>query len=107
MIPRIRTFTESVQSDVGGKVKDAVAWAETLVILGFGYLDQNIQLLSPYSESVCNRVFSTAYGMSPFDQTVVRDAMMALGHVPEQAAMIERGSCRNLFDNYKLHFSLR
>lgn len=106
MIPRIRTFTESVQSDVGGKVKDAVAWAETLVILGFGYLDQNIELLSPPSRTVSNRVFSTAYGMSPYDQNVMRRTMMALGGVQQENTMIEIGSCRKLFDNYKLHFSL-
>jgi hypothetical protein len=107
VVTRIRTFTQSVQSDVGGKVKDAVEWADTLVILGFGYLDQNIQLLSTTSENRCDRVFSTAYGVSAFDQMVMKDAMIALGGVNRQNAMIEAGSCRNLFDNYRLHLSLR
>lgn len=103
---RIRTFTESVQSDVGRKVKDAVQWAETLIILGFGYLDQNIQLLSPTSRNQSNRVFSTAYGVSEFDQNVMRDTMVALSGAYPNEAMIEVGSCRNLFDNFRLHLSL-
>lgn len=107
MATRIQTFTESVQSEVSGEVKDAVEWAETLIILGFGYLDQNIQLLSPTSRTRSNRVFSTAYGVSAFDQDVMRDSMMVLGGVDLNAAMIEVGSCRDLFDNYKLHLSLR
>lgn len=104
---RIRTFTESVRSDLGNKVKESVEWADTLVILGFGYLDQNIQLLSPLSDTRSNRVFSTAYGVSGYDQIVMRDAMMALGGVQADSVMIDSGSCRNLFDNYRLHLSLR
>jgi hypothetical protein len=107
MAPRIRTFTESVRSDIGGRVKDAVAWADTLIILGFGYLDQNLELLSPLSEPRGSRVFSTAYKVSHWDQEVMKDAMMKLGGVTAGAAMIEQGTCRNLFDNYRLHFSLR
>ncbi|KQN08875.1 hypothetical protein ASE79_13350 [Sphingomonas sp. Leaf28] len=104
---RIRTFTESVGSDLGGTVKDAVEWAETLVILGFGYLDQNIQLLSRRLDTGGTRVFSTAYGVSQPDQLVMKDAMIALGGVTANAAMIEPGSCRDLFENYRLHISLR
>jgi hypothetical protein len=106
MIPRIRTFTESVQSDVGGNVKDAVEWAETLLILGFGYLDQNIQLLSPTTETRSNRVFSTAYGISPYDYDVIKDTMINLGGVSATDAIVEQGTCRNLFENFRLNFSL-
>ncbi|MEI5689030.1 hypothetical protein [Sphingomonas kyungheensis] len=107
MASRIRTFTESVRSDVGREVKDAMEWGDTLIILGFGYLDQNIQLLSVLPGKNGNRVFSTAYGVSDQDKLVMRDAMMALGGVVASSAMIEGGSCRDLFDNYRLHLSLR
>lgn len=107
MASRIRTFTESVRSDIGREVKDAMEWADTLIILGFGYLDQNIQLLSGSPEKRGNRVFSTAYGVSHQDQFVMKDAMMALGGVVAGSAMIEAGSCRDLFNNYRLHLSLR
>ncbi|MBX9797357.1 hypothetical protein [Sphingomonas sp.] len=107
MASRIRTFTESVQSDIGSSVKDAVEWADTIVILGFGYLDQNIQLLSPGSTACSNRVFSTALNVSGPDQLVMKEAMMKLAGVNENNAMIEPGSCRNRFNNYWLHLSLR
>lgn len=42
---RIRTFTESVESEVGQCVKEAVAEAETILVLGFGYLDQNLHVV--------------------------------------------------------------
>jgi hypothetical protein len=107
MQSRIRTFTESVRSEVGGKVKYSVEWAETLVILGFGYLDQNIQLLSREGNANGKRVFSTAFGISAPDQDVMRNVMMGLGGVDFHSTMIEPGSCRNLFDNFRLHLSLR
>ncbi|WP_156347306.1 MULTISPECIES: hypothetical protein [unclassified Sphingomonas] len=107
IVPRIRTFTESVQSDIGGIVKEAMEWATTHVVLGFGYLDQNIQLLSPSGSVRASRTFSTAYGVSIYDQVIMRDAMIALSGVDAEAVMINAGTCRDLFDSYRLHFSLR
>lgn len=107
MPDRIRTFTESVESQTGDQVREAVNWAKTLLILGFGYLDQNVKLLSRSTKSIGNRVFSTAYGVSEQDQIIMGDVMQALASAERTNVRIEPGSCRDLFDHFRLHLSLR
>jgi hypothetical protein len=63
----IRTFTESAEGDEDiPKIKTAMAAAQTIVFLGFGYAEQNIDLLTPTltdSELVRN-LMGTALGLS-------------------------------------------
>lgn len=103
---RIRTFTESVKSHLGDRVKNAVSEASTILILGFGYLDQNLQLLRPGAQRQAGRVISTAYRVSPQDQEVMKRAMMALGGQAIDMSFVEVGECRDLFNNYRMALSL-
>lgn len=101
---RLRTFTESVRSKVGEKVQAAISEAKTILILGFGYLDQNLQLLRP-GNGGAQRVISTAYGVSGVDQRVMQKAMLSLS-AGSPETFIEEGACRDLFDHYRLMLSL-
>lgn len=103
---RLRTFTESVKSDIGRSVTEAIEQARTIIILGFGYLDQNIQLLCPGPDKRASRVLSTGFGVSLPDQDVMKNAMMTLGKQTYINSHVEPGTCRDLFDNYRLMLSL-
>lgn len=61
----IRTFHEGVQDNaLMDGIHTSVANAETIVFLGFGFIEQNVQLLQPPVNNTMKRVFATAYRMS-------------------------------------------
>ncbi|WP_156360063.1 hypothetical protein [Sphingomonas sp. Leaf10] len=65
------TFTESAQSGVTEQVKSLIETAETVVFMGFGYLPQNVELLTARFQSNAKRVFYTTYGVSRSDSELV------------------------------------
>ena len=99
---RIRTFTESVESAAGGRIKAAVEDAATILLLGFGYLEQNVELLTPGEKRNASRIISSAYGVSIPDQEVVRAMMATFGRQNGTQVMLDPGTCRALFDSYRL-----
>lgn len=104
---RLRTFTESVESEVEPRIKSAIAEAETILILGFGYLDQNVRLLMPMGDKKASRIISTALGVSVYDQAVIRDTMANLCNGFDPDIFIELGPCKSLFENFRLTLSLQ
>lgn len=102
---RLRTFTESVQSDIGASVKHSVQSAETILVLGFGYLDQNLQLLAPGAEKRARRLLSTAYETSPSGQDVMKRELLRLG-APQAVTHFCHAKCHYLFTSYRLMLSL-
>ncbi|KAA2237693.1 SIR2 family protein [Salinarimonas soli] len=75
LVEGIKTFTERVEEGtLLAAIHNAVEKAEIIVFLGFGYADQNMQLLTPRRsdyQSTARRVFGTASGMSKSDAGVV------------------------------------
>lgn len=67
----ILTFTESAQEGVTADVKALVQSAETMVFMGFGFLPQNVQLLTANQRSTASRVFYTTMGISKSDTDFV------------------------------------
>lgn len=103
----IRTFTESVTSDLEPRIKSAIEEASTIILLGFGYLDQNVRLLMLGEKRNAARVMSTAYGVSEEDQVIVRESMAALARQVGAQLMVEPGACRAFFERFRLQLSLR
>lgn len=103
----IRTFTESVESSLEPRIKDAIQRANTILLLGFGYLDQNVQLLTPYADQQAERVITSAYGVSQYDQTVISSVMKSFSKPYSADCMIEPGTCREVFNNFRLRLSLQ
>jgi hypothetical protein len=118
---QILTFTESAQEGVTGEVKQLVRGAETLVFVGFGYLPQNMQLLS-VEDSEVRRTFATMYGVGDQDVSVAeaeiaevvqkklfRSGMLTNG--PNDSdyfySFVERGTCRELMDRHWLRLTRR
>lgn len=104
---RVRTFTESVESTVEPRIKAAMEDASTILLLGFGYLDQNVQLLTPGEKRNASRVISSAYGVSQSDQAIILTVMGSFARPTGPEIMLEPGTCRDLFGNYRLQLSLR
>jgi len=67
----ILTFTESANSGVTSEVKALIEGAETIVFMGFGYLPQNVELLTARNRAAARRVFYTTYGVSKSDSEFV------------------------------------
>lgn len=81
---KISTFTEERQngSDLQ-RAHTAIAYAKRLVFLGFGFNEQNIQLLTPHRDYLPNRAqavqaFATTYGASKSKVQYVKDVITRL-----------------------------
>ena len=71
---QIKTFTERVEDDAMLlAMRKQVEEAETIVFLGFGYLDLNLRLIAPTKRSNADRVCGTAYNMSEPDRETVEN----------------------------------
>lgn len=103
----LQTFTESVHGDTGAQVADAVADAEILLLLGFGYLEQNLQLLvpAPLEKRGAHSVLGTAYGIEKPNHEIIREilARMATASIEYNSLLVEPGKCIDLFQNYEMH----
>jgi hypothetical protein len=103
----LRTFTESVHSETGAQVANAVGDAELLLLLGFGYLEQNLQLLvpEPLRSRGARSVIGTAYGIQQPSHSVVLRLLkrLATQHTEAHLLHIEPGKCSDLFRNYDMH----
>ena len=69
---RISTFTELEDSKFLPELKRQVASSDTLVFLGFSFLDLNMNLLRVDGTRVVNRIFGTAYSVSDYNCEVIR-----------------------------------
>lgn len=75
----IRTFTESVDSELHKAVLEAIDFAETIVFLGMSYGDQNLDLLSKgKKEPGARRIYGTGVGLSEADRLLVGRRLRSL-----------------------------
>lgn len=104
---RLKTFTESVQSETGTQVASAVSQAEMTILLGFGFLEQNMQLLAPkpLKEQGAGLVLCTAYGIKEPSHRIISSLLKRLAqkYTEPSSLLIEPGKCVDLFQNYSLH----
>jgi hypothetical protein len=79
MVGQIKTYTEQVEDDAPlNAIKAEIADAETLVFLGFSYLDFNMNVLDPGRECAARNVFGTAHGISGSDVEQIKDQVRCL-----------------------------
>lgn len=127
----LRTFTESVESGVANDVKSTMRDAQTLVFMGFGFLPQNVDLLTVRdSQSNAERVFFTTKGISDSDVSIVEDEISNILGKKEASSIsptishgrfggieyeedvswekfVERGACVDLMNNNWLRLTRR
>jgi hypothetical protein len=76
---RIQTYTEQRENiDTLAAIRREVAQAETLVFVGFSYLDLNMNVLDPGRECAVRHVFGTSFGMSEHDVEKIKDQIRRL-----------------------------
>ena len=112
----IQTFTESANKGIIDDVKKLIGNAETLVFLGYGFLEQNNALLRVESSNV-RRVFATTYGISETDVPIIKDEILKIVSKREPKSLlhyqnkkfaeifIERQYCRDLLDNHRFRLA--
>lgn len=67
---QIKTFTQAADSDVENKIKGVIRDSDVIVFMGFGFLEQSLELMS-VTESKARRVFLTTDGISSDDVPVI------------------------------------
>ncbi|HEX7656030.1 MAG TPA: hypothetical protein VF404_03450 [Sphingomonas sp.] len=67
--------------------------ASTILLLGFGYLDQNVQLLMLGEKRNASRFISSAYGVSQSDQAIILAVMGSFARPTGPDIMLEPGTC--------------
>lgn len=109
---RIRTFTESMESDVAAGIKELIAQAEVLAFMGFGWLPQNMQLLRVEGRrTTARRVYATMKDMEQGEIDVVINQINHILNRDEDDPfyddmvdyplefIIDRGDCKALMQN--------
>lgn len=112
---QLLTFTESAEEGVVRETRALVAGAETLVFMGFGFLPQNMELLTVANPAATKRVFLTTKSIGDDDvEIVINELRHVLQRKPttERAgrgnhfqAFVERGTCRELMDHHWLRLT--
>jgi hypothetical protein len=112
----ILTFTESAEEGVREQARDLIQNAQTLVSMGFGFLPQNMSLLTVTHPSSVERVFATTLNIGDDDVAIVEAEISEMikceawyqgrlsfnAHGEEDAVFrfyTERGTCRELMDH--------
>lgn len=112
----IQTFTESSDEGIVSEVRDIITGAETLVIMGYGFLQQNNDLLSVEASGV-KRVFCTTMDISDSDVPIIKREICKIisKEEPEPVPIlrsnryarifVERADCKSLMNNHRFRLS--
>ena len=71
----IKTFTESVHNEVRDNLADDLFKSNRVMFLGFGFIEQNMQLLALQTEGSIKNVYATALFMSDDSCAAIEDAV--------------------------------
>jgi hypothetical protein len=110
---RIRTYTETSQH--AEDVKKLVSNARTIIFLGFGYIEENLELLGPDQPSRSTvKIYGTAYKISEHDRAIIEwrlgrflsgDAGPGVSAGQPRVALLD-GKCAQLFDEHRFGIAL-
>ena len=113
----VKTFTESVNSSVSGEINRYISDSHLLVFMGYGFAEQNNELLRIKHGTYISRIFATAHGLSEADRDMQYIAIgsilgTSVGAWNDRSragipAFLERGGCKSLMDNHYLQLTLR
>jgi len=107
----IKTYTEQIEEDDTLKnIKREVADAETIVFLGFGFNEQNMNILAPTSRTNTRRVFATAFKISDPDVNAIHQKINSTLHKhgtsqyfsPDKIHVRNTLTCAKFFDEYQI-----
>jgi hypothetical protein len=108
---RIKTFYEQLQDEVDlAAIKTAVAKADRIVFLGFGFHPQNMTMLRPVESTSVRQIYGTAYGESDAGVgTITRNVRAVMGNefinTSGQFHINRHLKCLNLLNEYSRELS--
>jgi len=96
----LRTFTESREgtTPIRDKIDKMLLGAETLVFLGFGFHQQNVDILQAWKGTSIKTVLSTAMGMSNRSQELINEDIRKIIQTQAQRIELLDGKCSALID---------
>jgi hypothetical protein len=98
---RILTFSEQVEHSHHAALIERLSEARTVVFIGFGFLEQNMQLLELQGMRAAERVYATALGFSRSDCEVIQERIReALGDETLSVELRNDLSAAHLFSEY-------
>jgi hypothetical protein len=102
----IRTFTEQ-QSDRAEieLIKKEIENAETVVFLGFGFIDDNLRLIEPRQTTKINRILATGYGLSESAGFTVQRKVARWARAVNPDIHITKLKCVDLLRDYRMWLS--
>lgn len=101
----LRTFTESQDEGVADRGKTMLQRTYNAIFLGFGFLNQNVDLIRP-AEPFADRILATAYGMAePNRKVAVRMARSIMRYPMRENAYVLNATCRQLLDDHSLELT--
>ncbi len=105
----IRTYSEQIEDDDAlSAIRDAILLARQVVFLGFGYIDQNMKLLTMPADNL-EAVYGTALNFSRSDVDAIDEAIEAAFKSDERDGMLDVKladiTCLELFKQYSKSIS--
>lgn len=101
----IKTFTEQVDDkEKLEKIKDTILNANHLIFLGFGFHEQNMNILEPFKKEQPKTVYATAFGMSESNTIEIEARIKKLGRgSPRKPLQIKNDlNCAELFRHFQM-----
>ena len=99
----IRTFTEEQSSESAAEIRAAVAKAELIVFLGFGYIEQNMEMLKPTVGNNLRECLGSAYCVSEDNRGEIERALHSMFHWENRRInflALKDQRCRAFFDEH-------
>lgn len=102
----INTFNEHISDHaVMSSIKNAMADAETIVFLGFGFHEPNMEILKPDRPTRVSRILTSGRGIKlPNATTIAQELQQLFGPRDNPRSLPvnipNNGDCRSLFDMY-------
>jgi len=107
---QIKTFKEQVDDKtILDSIRSEVQRAKVIVFLGFGYHQQNLELIKPYGKTETESVFGTSKGLSIYDSNLIEKKISGI-------TLLDRGSsvrinlsdvtCNELFEKFWKNLSV-
>lgn len=110
---RIRTYTE--RSQYAEDVRKLVSEMQTIIFLGFGYIEENLKLLGPgENNKLTEKIYGTAYRIFEHDRAIIAwrlGGFLSAAPGPGVSAGQPRvalldGKCAQLFDEHRFGIAL-
>jgi hypothetical protein len=101
---QIRTFHESVTSDISARIADYIKWSKRIFILGFSFADMNTAFLRECAGELkgIKPVFATCFGMSEQNVDVARAMMSDTFASGQPSTRMLPLTCEQFFDDLAL-----